>query len=448
MNLLGMSKHISIRGMQNTRLNHNHPQEVTLSNSKSGPLFSIGDRFQNYRLISLAGCGAYGSVFLAEDLVGKKVALKIISPPGVGKSYERELNGLREFRTRVPAHPHLLQIFHVGEADGFVYYTMELADNLSQEKDVYLSATLKNKLSANGPLALQDLRVLSESLCDAVDALHQIGLLHRDIKPDNIIYVNGCPKLGDIGLVTPWDREMSFAGTVGFFPPEILSGKNTFEKTSDLYAIGKVLYMALTGESVENFPTFPKDIPLNCKYTRRVLLQACASNPQGRYQSAKAFSLAFSTAIDMDMKHENHSSEDRLLSLPMQYDNNIKKTVREILQNEIIVPCENENKEKLLSLRCTMWFVLFPLILSVPLIAYPSASKMALFTGLCLFVWGTSFLLLKNLIQRMQIRKAAKYFDAIFCTNEHEEKQALDLLVESQRAFAIGLNQYITSHTK
>ena len=415
-----------------------------MGNSEHGSLFSIGDKIQDYRLIALAGSGAYGSVYLAEDLIGKLVALKIIFLPGVGKNYERELNGLREYRTRVPAHPNLLQIYHIGEADGYLYYTMELADNLSREKEVYLPATLKNKISADGPLTLQDLNAIAEPLCGAIDALHQAGLLHRDIKPDNIVFVNGCPKLGDIGLVASLRGDMSFAGTMGFFPPEMLSGKNIFEKANDIYALGKVLYMALTGEPVENFPTFPPGLPLNCKYIRRVLLQACASDPQKRHQSAKAFSLAFSTAIDMDAKQGSRIAAEELLSLPMRYDNS-GKTAREILRDEIIIPCEVAKNRKLDSLKCAMCFVILPVILVAPLVAYPIPFMMLIFWGLNLLVWSVSFILLKRRIQRMHIRKAAESFDVIFGSQTQEAKQALVLLAESRKSFALGLNEYITS---
>ncbi|OQA29081.1 MAG: Serine/threonine-protein kinase PrkC [Chloroflexi bacterium ADurb.Bin344] len=414
-----------------------------MGNSEHGFPFSIGDKFQDYRLITLAGSGAYGSVYQAEDLIGKLVALKIIFLPGAGKNYERELNGLREYRTHVPTHPHLLQIYHIGEADGYFYYTMELADNLSREKDVYLPATLKNQIFADGPLTLQNLKAIGEPLCGAIDALHQAGLLHRDIKPDNIVFVNGCPKLGDIGLVASLRGDMSFAGTMGFFPPEMLSGKNTLEKANDVYALGKVLYMALTGEPVENFPTFPPGLPLNCKYIRRVLLQACASDPQKRYQSAKAFSLAFTTAIDMDVQQGTRISAEELLSLPLRYDNS-GKMVREILRDEIIIPCEAAKNKKLNSLKCTMWFVVLPVILVAPLAVYSMPFILLIFWGLNLLAWSVSFFLLSRGIQRMHIQKAAEWFDVIFGFQNKEAKQTLAQLAESPKAFSFELNKYIT----
>jgi serine/threonine protein kinase len=86
------------------------------------------DDFHGIKLITLCGGGAYGDVYYASDISGKKIAIKIISKKKLGHSWERELKGVINYRQATLAAPELLQIFHVAETEDKFYYTMEPAD--------------------------------------------------------------------------------------------------------------------------------------------------------------------------------------------------------------------------------------------------------------------------------------------------------------------------------
>lgn len=220
--------------------------------------FQSGDTIENYRLADCCGEGAYGTVFLAANLTtGQKVALKIIEIPRTGNRWKREVAGLTSYcQVR---HPNLLPVFHVGEIDGCIYYTMEPADNLTPEAG-YTPDTLANRLQ-RGRLSPHEVKEMTCGLLDGLEELHRHSLVHRDIKPDNIIWSHGRPTLADIGLVSP-GKDMSFAGTFGFFRPELFENPNGRENQNDLYALGKVMYCALTGNAVTDYPSFPRNLDL------------------------------------------------------------------------------------------------------------------------------------------------------------------------------------------
>jgi serine/threonine protein kinase len=126
-------------------------------------------------------------------------------------------------------------------------------------------------------------------LAGALEFLHAQQLIHRDVKPSNIIFVRGVPKLADIGLVTAitaGGSDVSYVGTRGYIPPE---GPGT--PAADVYSLGKVIYEAGLGMECSTFPQLPATLldqsggaallDLN-----RIILRACENNPDKRYQSA------------------------------------------------------------------------------------------------------------------------------------------------------------------
>ena len=216
--------------------------------------FEIGDTIGAYRLNAECGQGAYGKVFLAESmLTHRRVALKVVFRHG--RSCERELRGLAVYQ-EVCRRTDLLQIYHVEDCGEYFYYTMDAADDLNAGNGEYVSDTLANRLRASGKLSAGAVRRMAEELAACLHTLHDKGVLHRDVKPDNILWIDGEAKLGDIGLVTA-DGSTRLAGTPGFLPPEVLAGAREYEKQDDFYALGKVVYCALTGNPVEEYPSFP-----------------------------------------------------------------------------------------------------------------------------------------------------------------------------------------------
>ncbi len=243
--------------------------------------------FENYKLLCSCGRGAFGEVFMAEDLVGRLVALKILpnSPAG-----ERELDGLRHYRRIAEEHPNLVRIFHIGSTGREFYYTMELADNLETASGRYRAATLEEAIRRNGPLDTADVLRIGHAVLRGLACLERNGLIHRDIKPSNIIFVDGVPKLSDVGLITDITRSVSVAGTFGFLPPETLEGTASGGRSGDLYSLGKVLYCALTGLPPQKYPWIPREIPLAvCRQFRPVLNKACSREPEKRFQCTLEF---------------------------------------------------------------------------------------------------------------------------------------------------------------
>ncbi|MGE4563846.1 MAG: protein kinase [Victivallaceae bacterium] len=220
--------------------------------------YEAGLELGGYRLDRRCGSGAYGTVFLASNLVtGKVFALKVI--PMIGSSWERELKAL--IRYRDCAHPNLLAIHHIARTDDAVYYVMDAADNLEKDEDCYTPKTFACRISREQRIAADELRAIAGELLDAIDCLHRHGLIHRDIKPDNILWINGRAVLGDLGLLAGRDN-LSVAGTFGFLPDEVIRGKRPAAGSDDFYALGKVLYCALTGNAPGDFPDYPAELPL------------------------------------------------------------------------------------------------------------------------------------------------------------------------------------------
>jgi len=245
----------------------------------------------NFEFERCCGSGAYGDVWLTTDMNGVKRAVKVLYKVRLKNLgvLDKEIRGLRLYCKEIPRHPNLIEVFYAGETDDVVYYVMEIADNTQKSQSEYIADSLALRLTSDNVFSPTEAVELTWSILDAVSALHQRGLVHRDIKPENIVYVNGEPKLADIGLVTANVKNITYAGTQGFIPPEGIDGYG-----ADLYATGKVLYCALTGKDVSEFPSLPDEVRNNRQiaWLNLVLLKACASNPAKRFQAASEFQIA------------------------------------------------------------------------------------------------------------------------------------------------------------
>ncbi len=242
----------------------------------------------DYILETCCGSGAYGDVWTAKDRSGISRAVKLLDKGRLERLgvLHREEKAIELFRTNVPRHPSLVEIHHVGENDKYIYYVMDLADNLGAPGK-YVADTLDERLKKI-PLAIPDAKKLMESMLDAIECLHAAGLVHRDIKPSNIIFTGGNPRLADIGLVRSITTTVSIAGTPGFMVPEGSVGPE-----SDLYALGKLLYCVITGRQVDAFPSLP-DFPdsadlAEIKLMNIVILRACDKEPKNRFRSVIEF---------------------------------------------------------------------------------------------------------------------------------------------------------------
>ncbi len=254
--------------------------------------------------------GAYGKVWLARNADGEWRALKVISLAqfdGDADPYEREFEGIRKYQPVSGRHPGLLRVDFVSEKKaGYFYYVMELGDAIAPgwEENPALYQP-RNLVSERAQLRGRRLPVrtcveLGLSLSEALDFLHGQGLTHRDIKPPNIIFVGGRPKLADLGLITgirELGHEGTLVGTPGYLPP---APERPGTVQADIYSLGMVLYVLCTGRAAALFPEVattlvsagepPEFLPLN-----HVILKACQPLPEERYASAAKMRAALET---------------------------------------------------------------------------------------------------------------------------------------------------------
>src|SRR5215471_7048148 len=234
----------------------------------AGPAPIIPD----HEIVRCIGQGSYGEVWLARNAVGTWRAVKVVYRQNFkdARPYEREFAGIQSYEPISRSNDGLIDVLQIGrnDAEGYFYYVMEMADaaesdvqspqlsGTSRSKDdrvfdceSYVPKTLSREIQQRGRLTYEECLTLGLTLNLALGHLHRHGLIHRDVKPSNIIFVNGVPKLTDIGLVTDVAGAQSFVGTEGFIPPE---GPNSPQ--ADLYALGKVLYEASMGKDRHEFP--------------------------------------------------------------------------------------------------------------------------------------------------------------------------------------------------
>ena len=211
-----------------------------------------GDRLGPYEIVSPLGAGGMGEVYRARDpRLGRDVALKVLptesSDPDRVRRFEQEARAVAALR-----HPHILAVYDVGSHAGQPYIVLELLEG----------ETLRQRLS-HGPLPVSKVIELGVQICQGLAAAHAHGLVHRDLKPDNLFLAReGGVKILDFGLAklhelpeggsdeqptaTATDRGV-WLGTPGYVSPEQLRGAGASAR-SDVFALGAVLYEMLAGQ--------------------------------------------------------------------------------------------------------------------------------------------------------------------------------------------------------
>ncbi len=231
--------------------------------------FEPGDKLCSCTLLSKCGEGGYGEVWLAENAVGGKVAVKILK----AQFSERELRGLQNYKDC--DHPNLLKIRHIEINDDFVCCTMDAADDLNGGEGEYQPDTLANRLHKYGRLDGKEITAMLDGVLDGLAELHKHGLVHRDIKPDNILYVNGRATLSDAGLIAPVGKN-TLVGSPGFISPRLLESGGAADVSDDFYALSKVVYCALTGLAPAEYPAIPPEMTISVDpKINRAILAGC-----------------------------------------------------------------------------------------------------------------------------------------------------------------------------
>ena len=269
----------------------------------------IGERFGGYTIESLLGRGGMGSVYLAtHERLQRKVALKVIAPE-LAEDEDFRSRFLRESQLAASLdHPHVIPIYDADEVDGVLYLAMRYVDGPS----------LRELIRKRGRLSPDEALGIARQIAGALDAAHARGLVHRDVKPANILLAEpgGHAYLCDFGLAKRTrshgtTRTGSFLGSVDYCAPEQIQGKPVDART-DVYSLGCVVYHCLAGQPPYERETefavlhahledpapilsgLRSDIPASIDH---VLAKAMAKAPHDRYSSAGALATAFSAAL-------------------------------------------------------------------------------------------------------------------------------------------------------
>ena len=267
----------------------------------AGAVLAPGTTVAGYRIEALIGRGGMGAVYRAvEEGLGRKVALKVIAPELAQDERFRE-RFLRESRIAASLdHPHVIPIYQAGEETGLLYLAMRYVEGTD----------LARLVAEEGAIEPRRALDLLSQVAEALDAAHEKGLVHRDVKPSNVLIAEAAGRehcyLGDFGL-TKRTGSLSgvsvageIVGTLEYVAPEQITG-DSLDERSDVYSLGCVLYECLTGQSpfpratdvallwahVHEEPTPPsKARPELPKELDTVLARALAKEPGRRYRSA------------------------------------------------------------------------------------------------------------------------------------------------------------------
>lgn len=265
----------------------NHPTDSSSDKDRAKP------EIPDFDLIRLIGRGGFGEVWLAKNrATGHLRAVKAVPlrASGAADPATREIMSLTRLEAAMQRqHASLVTIHHVGKTEDYLFYVMELADDFSggaASADFdYKPATLQNRL-AGGPLAPDECSRFARQLLTGLASLHEAGMVHRDVKPANCLFVDGAIKLADFGLLTEASPQVSRVGTQKYMPPD-----GRMDLRADVYAAGLVIYEMLTGLPADRFPRLGKRAreivhDPNLNSLLRLVLRACQPAPEDRFQDA------------------------------------------------------------------------------------------------------------------------------------------------------------------
>ena len=245
----------------------------------------------DWRLEREIGQGAYGVVYLAVGSDCVRAAVKVCRRDAVGdERYERELRGAKLYRA-IPPQEGLVRMRELVETEWGFFTVMDLADDEfggpQEASSGYRPKTLARVIEGEKALPLKECMRLGIALAGGLATLQRHHLLHRDIKPGNVLYVGGKPVLSDPGLLVDESEAASLVGTPGYVPPEKFT-----DAASDIYSLGLTLKAASFGRKLEDLgkgPALEADtgVPLFPAWWR-ILNKATDPTQSRRYQSAKA----------------------------------------------------------------------------------------------------------------------------------------------------------------
>lgn len=242
--------------------------------------------FPAYDVQALIACGGMGAVYQAtQTSLDRRVAIKILprefsSDEEFRKSFEAEAKAMAKLN-----HPNLIGVYDFGEVGGMLYIVMEYVDGKSLFHSI------------NGSVLEQSeaLRLVI-NVCHGLAHAHEFGVLHRDIKPCNILLdAHANPKIGDFGLAHAFEREIlegeQIYGTPGFTAPEVVEPPYTFDHRADIFSVGVMLHELLTGKLPDADPRSTSQVSGCNPRIDAVIRKATQHDPNARYGSANELAL-------------------------------------------------------------------------------------------------------------------------------------------------------------
>lgn len=270
----------------------------------------IGQQLANFRVQRMLGQGGMATVYFGEDIkLERSVAIKVIekrlkNDPAIAQRFVNEARMMAKWR-----HENIIQIYYADDAQGYSYYVMEYVDG----QDL---ATVMSVYADEGKLMpIADVLRIGNAVAGALDYAHRQGVIHRDVKPSNILIAkDGRVLLSDFGMALEV-REGSMGnifGTPHYISPEQARRSADAVPQSDLYSLGVILYEILTGsvpfndpspasialQHISEPPPSPRKInPELSAAVETVLLKALEKDPQQRYQSGAKLMSALEEAF-------------------------------------------------------------------------------------------------------------------------------------------------------
>lgn len=323
-----------------------------------------GTRLGPYEIVSFLGAGGMGEVYRACDTrLDRTVAIKILpthlsSTPGLKTRFQQEARSISGLQ-----HPNICVLYDIGTQDGIDFLVME-----------YLQGQTLQEVLEQGPMPLDEVFSIGIQIGSAIESAHRHGVLHRDIKPGNIMLTQGGAKLMDFGLAkmqtmaaattaglsavatisssaAPMTVQGVLLGTVQYMSPEQIQGRE-LDGRSDIFSLGVVLYEALTGvrpfggnsilEIASNLLHHEAVLPsqINSAVRSRldpVVMKALVRERDQRYQSAQAFVDDLRAAMDAGAGAQKPSRLRSAVKLIGDAKSNVSLTAKPRIQNRYLV---------------------------------------------------------------------------------------------------------------
>ena len=317
---------------------------------------------ERYKIIKSIGEGGMANVYLAYDtILEREVAVKILrgdlaEDEKFVRRFQREANSASSLK-----HPNIVEVYDVGEDNGKYFIVMEYING----------KTLKSLIKKRGVLTVEEVVDIMLQLTSAVSCAHDSYIIHRDIKPQNVMILeDGRVKITDFGIAMALNNNEltqtnSVMGSVHYLPPEQANGSGSTIK-SDIYSLGILMFELLTGklpfkgenaveiaikqmrEPIPSVCEISPDIP---QIVENVILKACAKNPKNRYDSAREMYEDLKTCLDpvrRDEKRvvykypENDLDETKVMPNLSRLNNHINE------DTEVEDTKENKNFKKII----------------------------------------------------------------------------------------------------